>query len=65
MRSMYYIGLDIRKRIISYCVKDGSGTIYVEGTIPSTRLDLDRWLKNAAAATPPTFAGFLPCCRVR
>ena len=27
MQSMYYIGLDVRKRTISYCVKDGSGTI--------------------------------------
>jgi hypothetical protein len=23
---MYYIGLDVHKRKISYCVKDGSGT---------------------------------------
>ena len=26
MGSMYYIGLDVHKRMISYCVKDGSGT---------------------------------------
>jgi hypothetical protein len=25
MESMYYIGLDVHKRKISYCVKDGSG----------------------------------------
>jgi len=25
MRPMYYIGLDVHKRKISYCVKDGSG----------------------------------------
>jgi hypothetical protein len=25
MQIMYYIGLDIYKRKISYCVKDGSG----------------------------------------
>jgi hypothetical protein len=25
MQSMYYIGLDVHKRTISYCVRDGSG----------------------------------------
>jgi hypothetical protein len=25
MQPMYYIGLDVHKRKISYCVKDGSG----------------------------------------
>jgi hypothetical protein len=43
---MYYIGLDVHKRKISYCVKDGSGKIYVEGTLPATRLDLDVWMKT-------------------
>ena len=46
MQSMYYIGLDVHKRTISYCVKDGSGTIHDEGTIPATRFDLDRWMKT-------------------
>jgi hypothetical protein len=27
-------------------VKDGSGTIHAEGTIPATRFDLDRWMKT-------------------
>jgi transposase len=46
MEPMYYIGLDVHKRKISYCVKDGSGKIYVEGTLPATRLDLDVWMKT-------------------
>ena len=46
MEPMYYIGLDVHKRIIRYCVKDGSGTIYAEGTIPATRFDLDHWMKT-------------------
>jgi hypothetical protein len=25
METMYYIGLDVRKKTISYCVKDGGG----------------------------------------
>jgi transposase len=43
MQSMYFIGLDVHKRMISYCVKDGSGTIHAEGTIPAARFELDRW----------------------
>src|SRR5881397_2719466 len=46
MQNMYYIGLDVHKRTISYCVKDGSGTIHAEGTIPAARSDLDRWMKR-------------------
>ena len=46
MQNMYYIGLDVHKRTISYCVKDGSGHIHAEGTIPATRFDLDRWMKT-------------------
>ena len=46
MQTMYYIGLDVHKRTISYCLKDGSGAIHAEGTIPATRFDLDRWMKT-------------------
>jgi len=42
MQSMYYIGLDVHRGTISYCVKDGSGAIHSEGTIPAARFDLDR-----------------------
>src|SRR5260370_37670781 len=45
MRDMYYIGLDVHKKTISYCVKDASGEIYGEGKIGATRCDLDCWLK--------------------
>ena len=46
MENMYYIGLDVHKKTISYCVKDGSGRIYAEAEIPATRLDLDIWMKT-------------------
>src|SRR6202040_3878199 len=46
METMYYIGLDVHKKTISYCVKDGSGHIHLEGTLPATRLDLDVWMKT-------------------
>ena len=43
---MYYIGLDIHKKTISYCVKDASGHIQQRGTIPATRTELDNWMKT-------------------
>ena len=43
---MYYIGLDVHKKTISYCVKDASGRIHDEGTIGATRNDLDSWMKT-------------------
>ena len=46
MEPMYYIGLDLHKRKISYCVKDSSGKIYAEGSLPATRMDLDLWMKT-------------------
>jgi len=46
MEPMYYIGLDVHKGKISYCVKDGSGKVFAEGLLPATRLDLDLWMKT-------------------
>ena len=46
MQTMYYIGVDVHKRTISSCVKDGSGTIHAEGTNRDTRFDLDHWLRT-------------------
>jgi hypothetical protein len=46
MEPMYYIGLHVHKRKISYCVKDSSGKLHSEGPIPATRFDLDRWMKR-------------------
>jgi hypothetical protein len=43
---MYYIGLDIHKKTISYCVKDASGRIHSEGSIGATRKELDEWVKT-------------------
>ena len=41
MEPMYYIGLDVHKRKISYCVKDSGGKVHSEGSLSATRLDLD------------------------
>jgi len=46
MEQMYYLGLDVHKKKISYCVKDVSGRIHLEEAIPATRMDLDRWMKT-------------------
>ena len=43
---MYYIGLDVHKKTISYCIKDASGQVHREGTIGATRNELDRWMKT-------------------
>ena len=43
---MYYIGLDVHKRTISYCVKDAAGHVHQEGKIGSTRCELDAWIKT-------------------
>jgi hypothetical protein len=61
---MYYIGLDVHKKTISYCVKDGSGQIHAEGTIPATHFDLDRWMKTlpqpwTAAMEATVFTGWI------
>ena len=47
---MYYVGLDVHKKTISYCVKDVSGDVQSEGSLPATRSDLDRWMKTPSAA---------------
>jgi transposase len=64
MQSMYYIGLDVHKKTISYCVKDGSGRIHAEGTLAATRLDLDMWMKTlpqpwTAAMEATIFTGWI------
>jgi transposase len=64
MQNMYYIGLDVHKKTISYCVKDGSGKVHAEGTIPSKRFDLDQWMKTlpqpwTAAMEATLFTGWI------
>src|SRR3989454_1343273 len=61
---MYFIGLDIHKKTISYCVKEVSGQIHSEGTVPATRPDLDTWMKTipepwSAAMEATIFTGWI------
>jgi hypothetical protein len=34
--TMYFIGLDVHKKTISYCAKDAAGRVFQEGEIGST-----------------------------
>lgn len=44
MPIMHFIGLDIHKLSISFCIKLADGTIVAEGTVRARREDLNRWL---------------------
>ena len=44
--TMYFIGLDVHKRTISYCVKDVAGRVRQEGKIGSTRRELNCWVRT-------------------
>ena len=46
MDIMYYIGLDVHKRTISYCVKGARGQVHQEGKIDATRRELDGWMET-------------------
>ena len=46
MTNMTYIGLDVHKKTISYCVKDAAGQVLQEGKVGSTRRELDCWIKT-------------------
>jgi len=64
MEPMYYIGLDVHKKKISYCVKDSAGRICGEGSLTATRLDLDLWMKTlpgpwSAAMEATMFTGWI------
>jgi len=42
----YFVGLDVHKQVIAYCVKTAGGEIVKEGKIPATRSALDQWVKT-------------------
>lgn len=41
---MHYIGLDIHKKIIAYCIKDANGKVYKKGFLKATRAALTEWM---------------------
>jgi len=42
----YFVGLDVHKQIIAYCVKKVDGQLVTEGTIKATRTALAEWVKS-------------------
>ena len=44
MKSMQYVGLDVHKKTIAYCVKEQSGRIVEEGEVAAARRALDGWV---------------------
>lgn len=43
---MYYVGLDVHKKSIAYCVKHADGTIVGEGSVAAKRADLASWAQQ-------------------
>ncbi len=50
MNDLHYIGLDVHKKTISYCIKTAAGELVEEGRIDARREELRRW---ASARTRP------------
>ena len=46
MNVIHYIGLDVHKKTISYCIKTADGRIVQEGTLAATRLALRSWAEG-------------------
>jgi hypothetical protein len=42
----YFVGLDVHKQVIAYCVKTADGEIVSEGKIAATRTGLDQWVNT-------------------
>ncbi|MGH2396931.1 MAG: IS110 family transposase [bacterium] len=46
MHTTDYIGFDVHKKTISFCVKAADGTVLEEGVLPATRAALTVWAKR-------------------
>ena len=44
MESIYYIGLDVHKKSIAYCIKTVTGKIVCQGMVKAERRALHQWL---------------------
>lgn len=49
----YYVGLDVHKKTVSYCVKMADGALVEQGVVSATRRDLGAW----AARLKPGWVG--------
>ncbi|MBZ5705980.1 MAG: IS110 family transposase, partial [Acidobacteriia bacterium] len=55
MNALHYIGFDVHKKTISFCVKTAAGEIVEEGSVPAQRAGLRQW----ASARPQAWRGAL------
>jgi transposase len=46
MEEVYYVGLDIHKKMIAYCIKQENGFVFKEGKVTATREALMQWVKD-------------------
>jgi transposase len=64
MMSMYYVGLDIHKKIIAFCIKTANGDLVGSGTIAATRDAMNQWIAGLsqpwiAAMEATLFTGWI------
>ena len=64
MEELYYIGLDLHKKIIVYCIKTVSGVTVSQGTVAATRSALLKWIESisnpwVAAMEATLFTGWV------
>ena len=43
MKSLYYVGLDVHKKTVSYCTKQEDGRIVDQGVVEANREELSKW----------------------
>ena len=64
MENVYYIGLDIHKKMIAWCLKDHTGRFVKQGEVKATRLSLQEWVADlpqpwVAAMEATLFTGWV------
>jgi len=46
MERVYYVGLDIHKKMIAYCIKLIDGTVIMQGEVAAERKALSKWVSE-------------------
>ncbi|MRR06759.1 MAG: hypothetical protein EG828_07415 [Deltaproteobacteria bacterium] len=46
MKEVYFIGLDLYKKIIVYCIKTDNGITFSRGTVAATLSELLKWVES-------------------
>jgi len=46
MNTLYYVGLDIHKKVIAYCVKTVEGRLVTQGVVDASRKSLNEWVNG-------------------